>query len=444
MLKNIKIEALIVFVLLLNIFVSYNLDLGFYNYFSYFKDTLQQVYLKKFFLKINTLGDSLWYFVFSVFFIIFYYFFNDNKKIIFFSKSLKNFRNLNIFLFFSVLISGLITQIIKHIVGRPRPNFGNIDESYGLKFLTLDSNFHSFPSGHTSTIFAVALVLSLGLPKLKYVFLFLAGIVSFSRVVLGAHFITDIIGGAVVAFIGFKITIYFLSRYFKIEKDSVLKTNDFFVSIIFALFIISVFLAIGSTFDIYFGGLFYLGENQFLVQSLYKISIFFRKIVLLVVLLYVLVLPIISIFFPIGKIYFSHNFSIKEILYIWTTNIFSLLVFINLILKNFWGRVRPNEILELGGKNHFTPWYEISNQCSSNCSFVSGDAAVGFSLVVFYFLIKKEVYLHMALLFGFSIGAIRIMAGGHFLSDIILSGFFVFIINYLIYQYYRKNYHDKI
>ena len=52
-------------------------------------------------------------------------------------------------------------------------------------------------------------------PKLKYFFFFLAIIISFSRVVVGAHFITDLIGGIAVAFIGFKISKLILSKIFK-------------------------------------------------------------------------------------------------------------------------------------------------------------------------------------------------------------------------------------
>ena len=59
-----------------------------------------------------------------------------------------------------------------------------------------------------------------------------------------------------------------------------------------------------------------------------------------------------------------------------------VLVFVNLVLKNFWGRARPNDVLELGGKEVFSPWYEMSNACLTNCSFVSGDASVGFSIII--------------------------------------------------------------
>ena len=65
---------------------------------------------------------------------------------------------------------------------------------------------------------------------------------------------------------------------------------------------------------------------------------------------------------------------------------------INLVLKTFWGRARPNDILQLGGKESFSPWYKYSDACVSNCSFVSGDAAGGFSLVILYLVTNNIKY----------------------------------------------------
>ena len=42
------------------------------------------------------------------------------------------------------------------------------------------------------------------LPKLKYFFYFLASIIAFSRVIVGAHFFTDILAGGLLALIVFK------------------------------------------------------------------------------------------------------------------------------------------------------------------------------------------------------------------------------------------------
>ena len=126
-------------------------------------------------------------------------------------------------------------------------------------------------------------------------------------------------------------------------------------------------------------------------------------------------------------------------MFLWLTSVIGLIFIINLILKNFWGRSRPGDILQLGGKENFTPWYQISDTCNTNCSFVSGDAAVGFSLIVLYFLTKKEIFFWLSIFFGFSIGLIRIMEGGHFASDVVMSA----VILYLAYYFQTKYYINK-
>ena len=117
-----------------------------------------------------------------------------------------------------------------------------------------------------------------------------------------------------------------------------------------------------------------------------------------------------------------------------------MLIFVNLILKNLWGRARPNEVLQLGGKETFSPWFEISNTCETNCSFVSGDASVGFSIIILYLITKKIIFLYASAVAGLVLGFIRIMAGGHFLSDIFFAGFFIVILNIILFEFYKKYY----
>ena len=54
----------------------------------------------------------------------------------------------------------------------------------------------SFPSGHTITAFAVAVSLSLFFPSLWYGLLFCAISVAASRILLGMHFLSDVVAGA--------------------------------------------------------------------------------------------------------------------------------------------------------------------------------------------------------------------------------------------------------
>ena len=167
---------------------------------------------------------------------------------------------------------------------------------------------------------------------------------------------------------------------------------------------------------------------------------FFRDGYLPLILFYILILPIIGYFVKIEKVYFNHRFSIKDMVYIWFSQVVVILLLINLFLKNLWGRARPGDILDFGGDYIFSPWYEITSACSSNCSFVSGDAAVGFSIIIMYFLTKKIAYVYVSVVSGFLLGFIRIAEGGHFFSDILFAGIFVILINFILFKVYSKYY----
>lgn len=96
----------------------------------------------------------------------------------------------------AVIASGLLAQLIKHLVGRPRPRMDL--SSLALAGPTLDSDFHSFPSGHAATSFALAVVLARRFPRWSWLFYSLAALVSLGRVVGGSHYLSDILAGAMV------------------------------------------------------------------------------------------------------------------------------------------------------------------------------------------------------------------------------------------------------
>lgn len=99
----------------------------------------------------------------------------------------------------------------------------------------------------------------------------------------------------------------------------------------------------------------------------------------------------------------------------------------NVILKDNWGRARPSHLVEFGGKSRFTPALMMADQCRSNCAFVAGDAAAGFFLLSFALLVRRRRALAVtaALGAGAALGVVRIIQGGHFLSDVIFAGLFV-------------------
>lgn len=95
---------------------------------------------------------------------------------------------------------------------------------------------------------------------------------------------------------------------------------------------------------------------------------------------------------------------------------------VNVLFKDQWGRARPGQTVEFGGTQQFTPAWVVSDQCRKNCSFVCGDASIGFSLVGAAFVSRRpRPWFHASLGFGGALGLMRMAQGGHFLSDVIFS-----------------------
>lgn len=99
----------------------------------------------------------------------------------------------------TVAFAGLCVQILKHLIGRARPDLwdtGVIHFGPSLK-----TGFDSLPSGHTTTSFALAVVLSSFYPRGRVFFYFIAAIVGLSRVYLNSHFPSDVFIGAILGFL---------------------------------------------------------------------------------------------------------------------------------------------------------------------------------------------------------------------------------------------------
>lgn len=100
-------------------------------------------------------------------------------------------------------------------------------------------------------------------------------------------------------------------------------------------------------------------------------------------------------------------------------------LFVHEALKNRVGRPRPEQVVQMGGQAPYVPVYTLSGWCERNCSFVSGHAAIGFSVIglgMWAPRVRRRRWWLAGMALGAFIGWVRIAQGGHFLSDIVFAG----------------------
>ncbi len=129
-------------------------------------------------------------------------------------------KNISAFVFVSVAASGLLANLLKRIIGRARPE--NYSELGIFSFSPLGgSTFASFPSGHATTFGAMAMILCLLAPRYKLIFLVAGFWLAMTRVIVGAHYPSDVI-------VGYSFGAWFtwLTALYFARKDSVFWMNE--------------------------------------------------------------------------------------------------------------------------------------------------------------------------------------------------------------------------
>ena len=103
---------------------------------------------------------------------------------------------------------------------------------------------------------------------------------------------------------------------------------------------------------------------------------------------------------------------------------------VNWVFKENWGRARPAHTEIFGGDKTFVPAFVFSDQCETNCSFSCGHASGAYFVIALALLARRHqpFWMTLAIVYGSAVGLARIVAGGHFFSDVVVSFFIVYIV----------------
>jgi undecaprenyl-diphosphatase len=113
------------------------------------------------------------------------------------------------FIFFAVAVPGLTFTILKRLIGRARPGLGTF---HFIPF-SWRPELASMPSGHSTAAFSAAIALGALFPSARPALWVYAVTIALSRVVIAAHFPSDVIAGAVLgAFGAIVVRNYFAAR----------------------------------------------------------------------------------------------------------------------------------------------------------------------------------------------------------------------------------------
>ena len=112
------------------------------------------------------------------------------------TKLLRQISDYSLALLSSFVAASILLHSIKIFLGRRRPRDDFEHGLYGFRYFTWELQYDSFPSGHSMTIFCVAVVLSAITPFLAPLWLVLATGLALTRAMLTAHFFSDVLIGA--------------------------------------------------------------------------------------------------------------------------------------------------------------------------------------------------------------------------------------------------------
>lgn len=118
------------------------------------------------------------------------------------------------FLFLAIAVPGIFITVVKGVIGRARPMVENGPHPFLFKPFTWHWAFNSLPSGHTTTVFSVLVAFGSLFPRARPLLWAYALAILVSRIMVTAHFPSDVLAGAVIGAGGALL----VRRYFALRR----------------------------------------------------------------------------------------------------------------------------------------------------------------------------------------------------------------------------------
>jgi undecaprenyl-diphosphatase len=106
------------------------------------------------------------------------------------------------FLFAAIAIPGLFTSVVKRLVGRARPFVDLSGDPFHFEPFSWHPAFASMPSGHATTAVGAAVAIGFLCPRLRVPLWIYALVILASRMLLAAHYPSDLLAGTIVGAVG--------------------------------------------------------------------------------------------------------------------------------------------------------------------------------------------------------------------------------------------------
>lgn len=130
-------------------------------------------------------------------------------------------RRLSLYFFLTIGATSALVHLVKLIVGRARPELFPELGAYSLTPFANDNLYASFPSGHSAAVGAFFGAFSMLAPRLRPLFLIGALMIGISRVIVGAHYPSDVAAGLLLGiWTAIATAFFFASRQWLFRFDA--------------------------------------------------------------------------------------------------------------------------------------------------------------------------------------------------------------------------------